>query len=210
MTAVRRARQQSSRASSRVWETSAVAVPVALAGANRRRPKCRSEDAASDHRVATTAQQRSGVTLRGVVIDRSGTWWTGTDAADLVEYLRAHQAGGYKVDDVVRAACSSCSHDEGFRVRFDADEEFAERTCAACGTQTVLLDGAEIVDDVTPQTLRCPCGGQTFDVAVGFARRDGEVRWVSVGIRCREEGTLGSPVDWKIDYSPSAHLLDGV
>jgi hypothetical protein len=132
----------------------------------------------------------TGATLRAVVIDKSGEWWTGTDAADLAEYLRAHQAGGYKVDDVVVAACGSCSDGDGFRVGFDPDEGFAERTCASCGIKKVLLDGAEIAADVTSQHLRCPCGGQTFDVAVGFARRKGDVRWVSVGIRCRKDGTL--------------------
>jgi hypothetical protein len=145
-----------------------------------------------------------------VVIDESGEWWTGTEAADLAAYLRAYQAGGYKVDDVVDAVCGSCSRYEGFRVRFDPDEGFAERTCASCGGETVLLDGADIVDDVHPQALRCPCGGRTFDVAVGIARRKDDVRWVSVGVRCRKDGTLGCPVDWQIDYSPSAHLLDAV
>ncbi|SPL94568.1 unnamed protein product [[Actinomadura] parvosata subsp. kistnae] len=44
---------------------------------------------------------------------------------------------------------------------------------------------------------------------MGFALRgDGEVRWVSVGLRCLRDGSLGVYADWKIDYSPTAHLLE--
>jgi hypothetical protein len=58
---------------------------------------------------------------------------------------------------------------------------------------------------VTPP---CLCGGERFDVAVGFAlRKDGEVRWVSVALRCTADGVLGVYADWKIDYSPSGHLM---
>lgn len=38
---------------------------------------------------------------------------------------------------------------------------------------------------------------------------DDEVRWVSVGLRCLTDGTLGVYTDWKIDYTPTAHLLAG-
>ena len=42
-----------------------------------------------------------------------------------------------------------------------------------------------------------------------FARADGEIRWVSVGLRCGSDGLLGVYTDWKIDYSPSRQLLEG-
>ena len=43
---------------------------------------------------------------------------------------------------------------------------------------------------------------------VGYALLDdGEVRWISVGLRCLKDDTLGVHADTKIDYSPSHHLL---
>jgi hypothetical protein len=42
----------------------------------------------------------------------------------------------------------------------------------------------------------------------GFALHDdGEVRWISVGLRCLTDNTLGVYADWKINYGPSDHLL---
>ncbi|GAA3941267.1 hypothetical protein [Actinoplanes auranticolor] len=55
-----------------------------------------------------------------------------------------------------------------------------------------------------------PCGNETFAAALGFAlTADEEVRWISVGLRCLTDGTLGVYTDWKIDYTPSAHLITG-
>jgi hypothetical protein len=57
----------------------------------------------------------------------------------------------------------------------------------------------------------CPCGNETFEVAVVFAvRADGDVRWISIGLRCVRDGVLGAHTDWKIDYSPTAQLFDRV
>ncbi|MEU1403253.1 hypothetical protein ABZ471_12985 [Streptomyces sp. NPDC005728] len=36
---------------------------------------------------------------------------------------------------------------------------------------------------------------------------DGSVRWVTVGLRCNRGGFCGVYADWKIDYSPTHHLL---
>jgi hypothetical protein len=46
-------------------------------------------------------------------------------------------------------------------------------------------------------------------MAVGFALHDdGEVRWISVGLRClADDNTLGVYADWKVNYSPSGHLV---
>jgi hypothetical protein len=47
-----------------------------------------------------------------------------------------------------------------------------------------------------------------FAVAVGFSLRDGgDVRWISIGLRCLTDNTLGVYADWKINYGPSGHLL---
>jgi len=59
-----------------------------------------------------------------------------------------------------------------------------------------------------PGECRCPCGRGEVAVAVGFSLRDdGDVRWISIGLRCLTDNTLGVYADWKINYGPSGHLL---
>ena len=138
---------------------------------------------------------------------------SGAGAAGLADYLRGFAAGGYPVAEVVPAACAACggSSEAGFSVALDDEEGVAVRTCLLCDTSVPMLDSAEFLDDAEMGTAACPCGHETFDVAVGFALRDdGDVRWVSVGLRCRNDGQLGVYTDWKIDYSPSRNLLTAV
>ncbi|MFC7550518.1 hypothetical protein [Plantactinospora sp. GCM10030261] len=142
-----------------------------------------------------------------MAIGRSGQRRLETAAAELDAYLREFRAGGYPVARVVHAACARCGRSE-FGVRVDDDAGYAERTCHGCGDRRVLLDALDVAEDADPGDAACPCGGERFDVAVGFAlREDGEVRWVSVALRCTADGALGVYADWKIDYSPSGHLM---
>ncbi|WP_346535488.1 hypothetical protein [Micromonospora sp. DPT] len=142
-----------------------------------------------------------------MVIDGAGQRRPATAAAELDAYLREFEAGGYPLAWVVHAACAGCGGSE-FGVRVDDDAGYADRTCQTCGERWVMLDSADLAENADPGDAACPCGGERFDAAVGFAvREDGEVRWVSVGLRCRVDGVLGVYADWKIDYSPSGHLL---
>ena len=142
-----------------------------------------------------------------MAIGRSGQRRPETAAAELDAYLREFQAGGYPVTQVVHVACARCGGSE-FGVRVDDDAGYADRTCQLCGDRCVMLDAPDVAEDADPGDAACPCGGERFDVGVGFAlRADGEVRWVSVALRCTADGVLGVYADWKIDYSPSGHLL---
>jgi len=145
-----------------------------------------------------------------MAINRAGRWWTGTAPLDLDEYLVAFSADGHPVTQVRHAACS-CGAEE-FTVRVDDDEGCAERTCVACGRSTLLLDSGETKDDAELEGAACPCGNETFNVAVGFAGYEGsnDVRWVYLGLRCTDDGVLGVYTDWKIDYTPSSHLYERV
>ena len=52
---------------------------------------------------------------------------------------------------------------------------------------------------------------RAFGIGVAFSLRDdGDVRWITVGGRCVACGGLGAYTDWKIDYSPTNHLLTAV
>lgn len=152
-----------------------------------------------------------------MTIDKSGTFWKGTSAADLDEFVPAFAAGGYAIERVVYSRCAECKG-ATFALRVDDTEGFADRRCIACGHVTAMLDNAEYVDDASPEACACPCGGEEFELAVGFAMVDvesadgssvgREVRWVSIGARCVRDGTLGVYADWKIDYGPTDHLFD--
>ncbi|MET8308939.1 hypothetical protein [Micromonospora sp. NPDC005173] len=77
--------------------------------------------------------------------------------------------------------------------------------CHDCQTGTPIADHLE---DAELEECACPCGGETFTVGVGYAMNTAnEVRWISLGLRCVADGTLGVYTDWKIDYAPTRHLL---
>ena len=142
-----------------------------------------------------------------MAIDTSGQHWRGEDMADLADYLRAFRAGGYAVEDVAESVRAGCS-ERSFRVAVDDDEGCAERVCVTCGASVYLAGSAAYADGAELELCECPCGADTFAVALGFARAtDREVRWISIGLRCLADNTLGVYADWKIDYSPTAHLL---
>jgi hypothetical protein len=145
-----------------------------------------------------------------VANDNSGNEWRTGGAADLAEYLKEFEAGGYLVGPVVAAVCAGC---EGtvFRLRADDEEGCAERTCAACGKTALMLDSEDYWDDARPSAVRCECGADLLEVSVAFSMRaNGDVRWVSIGTRCTADGRLDCCADWKIDYGPSADLLERV
>ena len=141
-----------------------------------------------------------------MVIDTGGPWWRGTEAADLDEYLREFSADGYPVGSVVHASCAHCGSDR-FALLADDEAGCGGRRCASCGDLHWMLDSAEYLEEAELEEAQCPCGGELFEPAVGFALRDtGEVRWVYVALRCVADGVLGVYADWKIDYSPTDHL----
>ncbi len=144
-----------------------------------------------------------------MTIDTSGKFWKGTEAADIDEFVRALTADGYPVERMVHSRCSDCSGTT-FALRVDDVEGYADRRCITCGDVFHMLDSAEYIDDASPEEVACPCGGEEFELAVGYAlRQGGDVRWVNVGARCVRDGTLGVYADWKIDYGPTDHLFNG-
>ncbi|MBW8483234.1 hypothetical protein [Actinomadura parmotrematis] len=139
------------------------------------------------------------------MIDRSGEWWRGEDFADLAEFVTDYAAEGYPVARVAEAVCA-CGR-RVFEVEVE-DGAGARRRCTACGTWSFIADSGDHWGEQEPYACGCPCGAEEFAVAVGFALRDdGEIRWISVGLRCVADGILGVHADWKIDYGPTGHLF---
>ena len=147
-----------------------------------------------------------------LTIDTSGEWWVGTEANDIREFLIAYEAEGYPVHEtrVCTCGCGSVS----FKFSADRDEGCAQRICVSCGAAHFIGDSEEYWEEAEPEAWQCGCGSKTCNVGVGYALRKADlgkqpdVRWISIGNRCTNCGTLGSFVDWKIDYGPSYHLLD--
>ncbi|MFG2053260.1 hypothetical protein ACGFI9_04430 [Micromonospora sp. NPDC048930] len=143
------------------------------------------------------------------MIDTTGEWWTGDNAADVADYLREYAAEGYPVDHVADSVCASCDG-RTFRLTINAlSNDGAHRTCVGCGSSAFIADSEDYWEDEAVGRVVCPCGADIFDVAVGFALRGTreDVKWISVGVRCVADGVLAVPVDWKINYGPSLHLL---
>ncbi|WP_031485916.1 hypothetical protein [Streptomyces bicolor] len=124
--------------------------------------------------------------------------------ADLAALLR-------EVDDrPVRISASACGDCGGrtFFVHFDEVEGGVRRDCGACGGRAFIADSAEYWEEAEPCVAECPCGCDEFEVAVAFSLTgDGSVRWVTVGLRCQQDGTVAVCADWKISYGPTDHLL---
>ena len=140
------------------------------------------------------------------MIDKGKRYWTGDSPEDIGEYLRLYAGEeGLEVKPVV---CRGCGGD-AFEVRADTTESVFRVKCAACGAKKVLLDGEDYWEDARPRLRRCRVckESKTFQVRAGFLRReDGDVRWVYIGERCTACGTLGSFLDWKVDYGPTGEM----
>lgn len=139
------------------------------------------------------------------MIDRTKKYWTGDNAEDINEWLGEYT----EIDnlDCKPVVCHNCNGDV-FELNVDQDEEAIEVKCVNCGVQKILLDGEEIWEDCEPEVGVCSiCKGKSYNVRVGFDRREnGDVKWVYIGNRCVNCGTLGSYVDWKINYGPTDEM----
>jgi hypothetical protein len=148
-----------------------------------------------------------------MAIDKTGKWWVGSDAGDVLEYLVAHKAEGYAVDEVRLCKCI-CGSEE-LKLAADREEGCAQRFCAKCGSEHFICDSAVFWEDAEPENWNCTqCDSEIGNIGVGFSlyaaerEEQRDVRWVSVGVRCVGCGTLGCFADWKVGYGPSQSLLE--
>jgi hypothetical protein len=146
-----------------------------------------------------------------VAIDTTGEWWKGSEAADLVEYLKAATVEAYPVDEI-RAVHCHCGCDT-FQLEVDPLEGAARRTCTSCDSARMVCDSADSWEEAEPEEFECVgCRSRQANVYVGFSLYPEEdaIRWLYIGVRCNGCGILGVFGDWKIGYGPSLHLLDQV
>ena len=144
------------------------------------------------------------------MIDKTRKYWTGDNADDISEWLRLYAGDGSL--DIKPVLCHSCGHDS-FELRVDRTESVIVVKCTKCGTKKILLDCEEFLEDAKPRLKKCSvCKAcKSFNVRAGFARREnGSVKWVYIGNRCTDCGTLGSYLDWKIDYEPTDEMEQNI
>ena len=144
------------------------------------------------------------------MIDKTKRFWTSDSADDISEWLRLYA----KDDsiDVKPVICHTCECDS-FELRIDQNNGAIQVKCASCGEKKILLDCDDVWADAKPRLKKCRvCKiGKSYNVRVGFIRREnGSVKWVYIGNRCTECGTLGSYLDWKIDYEPTDKLEQNI
>jgi hypothetical protein len=126
---------------------------------------------------------------------------------ELAEYVRTITEAGYPARIVLQSTCAC--RGTAFRMEADGTEGCARRTCIECGKTAFIGDSDEFWEGAEPEEVGCSCGGDAFQVAVGFSfYDDDEVRWLTVGTRCVSCGALAAAADWKIDYTPSDHLFE--
>lgn len=144
------------------------------------------------------------------MIDKTKKYWTGDSAEDISEYLRLYSEDNSI--DIKPVLCHPCGSD-CFELRVDQTEDAIEVKCTKCGTKKILLDCNEVWEHAKPRLRKCSvcktC--KSFNVRVGFIRREnGSVKWVYIGNRCTGCGTLGSYLDWKIDYEPTDEMEQNI
>jgi len=142
-----------------------------------------------------------------VTIDTSGKWWVGTEPADVREYLEAYTEDSYEADEIRMAKCACGS--QVFSLEFDSGE--AKRVCIQCGKPHYICDSEKYWDEAEAKLLRCTeCKSEEFNVGVGFSlyEEDDGVRWLYVGERCAQCGTLGCCADWKVGQGPAGSIMD--
>lgn len=127
--------------------------------------------------------------------------------------IRAHAAGGYTVDRVIDCACT-CGN-MTFLMGLNRERGVAVRVCLDCDSEFALLDSAEVLEhsrtDIELEPAECTCDATEFTAAVGFALApNGDVGWVSIGLRCEDCSLAGVYTDWGINAEPSAFLLERV
>src|SRR5262245_9887389 len=109
-----------------------------------------------------------------MTLQRRGEHWYGTEAADIDAFLTQHYMLRPDFDvphRVVHARCAACG---GTVFWLNADEEDnALRICRNEGCPDedghVICGSGGSYDEDTEQECACPCGGEHFEIAVGFS-----------------------------------------
>jgi hypothetical protein len=157
-----------------------------------------------------------------MAIDESSDFWTGSEPADIADYLDAYTScgGGYPATAFLPVICR-CRSDGFFLARAGSS---TKRTCSKCGEVRYMSRSGEAAaweEDAEEcvESYRCmKCGGNESNVCLGFADyachpgyKDNRshplpdaVLWFFVGVRCSKCGLLDCFNDGKVGFGPMA------
>ena len=143
------------------------------------------------------------------MIDKTPKYWTGDSPDDITEWL--HEYTEEPSLEIHPVLCRNCKND-ALEARIDGDEGVVQIICPECKTKKILLDGEEIWSECHPKKRKCiVCKNNRFNIRVGFIRRDnGDVKWVYIGERCTQCGTLASYADWNINFGPTDEMEQNI
>ena len=144
-----------------------------------------------------------------MTIDKSETWWKGDDLHDLLLYIKDFTQDEFPAERFGKCVCT-CGG-SSFTFVGSPERGIAERTCTACEKPHYVCDSEKHWDQEVLEAFACPCEAEVFELAVGFSMRadslPDDVQWITLAGRCLECGILAVYADWRVNDSPSAHLL---
>jgi hypothetical protein len=151
-----------------------------------------------------------------MTLERRGEHWYGTEAADIDAFLLGHRMPPPEPGAphrVVHARCGGCG---GTVFVLLVDE--GDLACRLCRVEGCPEDNGHYLcgceryyQDDTEEDSQCLCGGDEFEVAVGFSHtlvalderaeaKSGKVvpmvDWIYVAARCVACGLIGVYADW--------------
>jgi len=134
-----------------------------------------------------------------MAITEGRRFWSGSAIDDIISYLQQYSA--FKISKAILLLCDKCGC-SSYGLEYDEDEGVAKVVCLHCGEVSYILDGEEYISEATLSKAKCTiCGNRQFNIGVGLILRDNSsIKWVYIAERCTKCTTLGSHVDWKVNY----------
>jgi hypothetical protein len=108
--------------------------------------------------------------------------------------------------------CPKCGGPE-FDLRVLREEGLAATRCLKCSANYLLLDSKDYWFDVIqkgyPRLTRCTCKNESFRLRIDYNYRDdGDIDYIQLHTICSKCKKTRRQLDFEVDYSPTAHLID--
>ena len=143
-----------------------------------------------------------------MTLHKRGKHYYGDSQADIrKEVLRYSQLNEYFAQHFADANCECGS--KTFRLTLDDNEGAAIRICSGCNNEHAIGDSDDFLENASLEECVCPCGSESFEIAVGVSLYDNseDVRWLYLGCRCAQCGLTAVYGDWKSEFIGYRDLL---
>lgn len=143
-----------------------------------------------------------------MTLHKRGKHYYGDSQADIrEEVLRYSQLNEYFAQHFADVNCECGS--KTFRLTLDDNEGAAIRICTGCNNEHAIGDSEDFLENASLEECVCPCGSESFEIAVGVSLYDNseDVRWLYLGCRCAQCGLTAVYGDWKNEFIGYRDLL---